>query len=86
MLLILFVFQNDHSIHFSLDDVGAERAIERSIREVREQIDKGAADCKYLTFLPYVLTIIVYLIIIRYFFNSAPPDRPGNYQNYLYVG
>ena len=48
MLLISFLFEKKHSIRFSLDDVGAERAIERSIREAREQIDKGAADCKFL--------------------------------------
>jgi len=30
----------------SLDDVAAEKAIERAAKDVRDQIDKGAADCK----------------------------------------
>ena len=39
--LILFV-----SLSLCLDDVGAEKAIERAIKDARDQIDKGAADCK----------------------------------------
>jgi hypothetical protein len=33
-----------------LDDVAAERAIERAAKEVRDQIAKGAADCKFIDF------------------------------------
>ncbi len=33
---------------FLLDDVAAEKAIERAAKEVRDQIAKGAADCKLM--------------------------------------
>ena len=33
-------------MHIFLDDVAAEKAIERALKDVRDQIAKGAADCK----------------------------------------
>jgi hypothetical protein len=51
-----------------LDDVAAERAIERAAKDVRDQIDKGAADCKFDHFVILEITL---------FFVSAPPDRAG---------
>ena len=48
-LSFALVFRDCHSFVLSFqDDVAAERAIERAIKEVRDQIDKGAADCKLI--------------------------------------